>query len=547
MFSKKFSFKQLFSTKKVFLRNILIASTTLALYKYNKSKPFFYAKEEEQKKEEIVILGTGWASMSFIKTIDTDKYNVTIVSPRNYFLFTPLLASSTVGTLEARSIVQPIRNFISKKKPKIKYYEAACQNIDHVNQVVDCADVSGFSCESNDKFKLNYDKLVVAVGCESNTFGTKGVVENCFFLKQVKHSQKIRERIIDNLESASYPNITKEERDKLCHFVVVGGGPTGVEFAAELNDFKDDLVKVFPIVKDHFKISLVQSASHILNSYSESISEYAEDKFKRDSMNVITNTRVTAVNRDTIELFDKKSKEKIILPYGMCVWSTGNKMLEMTHSFAKKLPNQKNRVALITDDKFKVNGCSNIYAIGDCGTIDQNKMVHACSELFSQADANGDGKLSPKEFQKFIDKSTDIYPQMKYIAKEALKQFEKFDTSGDGFLDEEEFLKLLADADRKITALPPTAQVAGQCGEHLAKNLNQSKEDAFKYVHRGSFSYIGGSQSALDAGGYSFTGFFTYLAWSSVYWNKQVSMKNKYSLFSDWTKTRLFGRDFSRF
>ena len=56
-------------------------------------------------------------------------------------------------------------------------------------------------------------------------------------------------------------------------FLKVGGGPTGVEFAAELNDFKEDLQKVFPIVKDHFKISLVQSASHILNSYSESISE----------------------------------------------------------------------------------------------------------------------------------------------------------------------------------------------------------------------------------------------------------------------------------
>eukprot|EP01080_Neovahlkampfia_damariscottae_P006460 gene6460-10466_t len=128
-------------------------------------------------------------------------------------------------------------------------------------------------------------------------------------------------------------------------------------------------------------------------------------------------------------------------------------------------------------------------------------MVHACSELFSQADANGDGKLSQKNFKNSLI---------------------KFDTSGDGFFDEEEFLKLLT--------------LAGQYGEHLAKNLNQSKEDAFKYVHRGSFSYIGGSQAALDAGGYSFTGFFTYFAWSSFYWNKQ-----------NWTKTRLFGRDFSRF
>lgn len=128
--------------------------------------------------------------MSFIKTIDTEKYNVTVVSPRNYFLFTPLLASSTVGTLEARSIVQPIRSFISKKKPKIKYFEASCQNIDFENQIIDCADVSAFKSALNDKFKLKYDKLVLGIGCESNTFGTKGVEENCFFLKQVERLKK---------------------------------------------------------------------------------------------------------------------------------------------------------------------------------------------------------------------------------------------------------------------------------------------------------------------------------------------------------------------
>jgi NADH:ubiquinone reductase (non-electrogenic) len=122
--------------------------------------------------------------MSFINAIDTDKFNVTVISPRNYFLFTPLLTSTTVGTLESRSIVQPIRNFIQKKKPSIKYYEASCENIDPKNQIIDCRDISEFS-SSFDKFSLKYDKLIVGVGCESNTFNTPGVKENCFFLKQI--------------------------------------------------------------------------------------------------------------------------------------------------------------------------------------------------------------------------------------------------------------------------------------------------------------------------------------------------------------------------
>jgi NADH dehydrogenase FAD-containing subunit len=272
----------------------------------------------------------------------------------------------------------------------------------------------------------------------------------------------------------------------------------------------------------------------------------AEKKFARDSINVITNTRVMSVNTDSLELFDKSTKTKTNLPYGMCVWSTGNKMLDISKSLASKLPNQNNSIALITDDAFQVRGAENIFAIGDCGTIDQRKLIHDCTELFSKADANGDGKLSPKEFEKFIESNSNVYPQMKFLAKEALRNFKKFDTSGDGYLDIEEFQKLLAESDKKITSLPPTAQVAGQTGEHLAKNLNKSKLDPFKYIHRGSFSYIGGSESALEANGFSFTGFFTYLAWSSVYWNKQVSLRNKYCLLSDWAKARLFGRDISR-
>lgn len=83
----------------------------------------------DDKKKTVVILGSGWASTSLLKSIDTDLYNVVVVSPRNYFLFTPLLPSCTVGTIDIRSLVEPIRFITRHKSNEVKVYEAECTDI----------------------------------------------------------------------------------------------------------------------------------------------------------------------------------------------------------------------------------------------------------------------------------------------------------------------------------------------------------------------------------------------------------------------------------
>lgn len=85
-------------------------------------------------------------------------------------------------------------------------------------------------------------------------------------LQEIEDAQKIRRKIVDCFERASLPNLSDEERKKILHFVVVGGGPTGVEFAAELHDYvTEDLVKLYPKVKDAVKITLLEATDHILN------------------------------------------------------------------------------------------------------------------------------------------------------------------------------------------------------------------------------------------------------------------------------------------
>ena len=160
------------------------------------------------RKPRLVIIGTGWGATSLLQSIDHTKYDVIVVSPRNYFLFTPMLPSTTTGAVDYRSIVDPVRSMIYRKTgiksashpDTIRYFEATCHSVDHVNNVISC-DKKG----SEGKLSIEYDKLVISVGATVNTFGTKGVEQHCHYLKEVDDARNIRKSLMEALEKASYP------------------------------------------------------------------------------------------------------------------------------------------------------------------------------------------------------------------------------------------------------------------------------------------------------------------------------------------------------
>lgn len=248
---------------------------------------------EGEAKKKLVILGSGWGALSVINHLEPGQFDVTVVSPRNYFLFSPLLPSVTVGTVESRSIVEPIRKLIRRHhgNSDVKFLEAECVDVEPEKKQIWCEDRSGV-VGAVSRVGIDYDLLVVAVGATNNTFNTPGVEENCHFLKEIDDAQSIRNIIIDLVETASIPGQTEEERKRLLHFVVVGGGPTGVEFAAEVRDFlREDVVKIYPGIEEDTCVTLVQSQDHVLNTYDQQISTYTEERFKMDGINLITNSR----------------------------------------------------------------------------------------------------------------------------------------------------------------------------------------------------------------------------------------------------------------
>ncbi|CAH2077707.1 unnamed protein product [Thlaspi arvense] len=553
---------------KLFLLGTLSGGSLVA---YSDSNAEANKKEEQRKKKKVVVLGTGWAGISFLKDLDISSYDVQVVSPQNYFAFTPLLPSVTCGTVEARSIVESVRNITKKKTGEIELWEADCVKIDPANNKVRCLPVFKDDPEASQEFSLEYDYLIVAVGAQVNTFGTPGVLENCHFLKEVEDAQKIRRGVIDCFEKALLPGLTEEQRRTKLHFVIVGGGPTGVEFAAELHDFiQEDVTKIYPSVKELVKITLIQSGDHILNSFDERISSFAEEKFLRDGIDVQTGMRVMSVSDKDITVKIKSSGQVVSLPHGLILWSTGVGTRPVISDLMEQV-GQGGRRALATNEWLQVKGCENVYAVGDCASIAQRKIMEDIANIFKAADVDNSGTLTVEELQDVVDDILVRYPQVElYLKNKHMRNIKDLLADSEGNakkeVDIEEFKSALAGVDSQMKSLPATAQVAAQQGSYLAQCFNRMEHckehpegpkrfrsgghhqfRPFQYKHFGQFAPLGGDQAAAELpGDWVSAGRSTQWLWYSVYASKQVSWRTRALVVSDWTRRYIFGRDSSR-
>ena len=526
--------------------------------------------QKQKDKPKLVILGGGWGGVALLKTLNPAEYHVTLVSPTNYFLFTPMLPSATVGTLEFRSLVEPIRRIVARVKGH--FIRAHAQEIDFSAKLVEITqtDPAGKECS----FYLPYDKLVIGVGSTTNPHGVKGL-ENVHFLKDIDDAQKIRNSVLHNLETACLPTTSDEERKRLLSFVVSGGGPTGVEFAAELYDLlNEDLTEHFPkILRNEISVHLIQSRGHILNTYDESLSKYAEERFARDQVDILTNSRVKEILPDRI-LFTQKDEqgETIIkeLPMGFCLWSTGVAQTEFCRRVSKALGNAQTNVhALETDSHLRLNGTplGTVYAIGDCSTVQNNIADHLVTFVRTMAWEQGKDpenvQITFAEWREIAKKVRTRFPQAADHLRRLDKLFQAYDKDQSGTLDFGELRELLQQIDNKLTSLPATAQRAHQQGQYLGHKFNKMARaapgllaneirdgdldeavyKAFEYHHLGSLAYIGNA-AVFDLGkGWNVTGgLWAVYAWRSVYFAQSVSLRTRILLAMDWAKRALFGR-----
>ncbi|KAJ0545479.1 putative NADH:ubiquinone reductase (non-electrogenic) [Helianthus annuus] len=179
-----------------------------------------------------------------------------------------------------------------------------------------------------------------------------------YSLQEVEDALRICRSIIDCFERASLPSVSEDEKKRILHFVVVGGGPTGVEFAAELHDFlHEDLVKQYPDLEEYTTLTLLEAGDHILSMFDKRITDFAKEKFKRDGINVKTGSMVVKVSDKSISLKERSTGEMKDLPYGMVVWSTGIGTRPVVMDFMKQIGQGNRRVTTDPIHIHPLTGC----------------------------------------------------------------------------------------------------------------------------------------------------------------------------------------------
>ncbi|KZT71386.1 mitochondrial NADH dehydrogenase [Daedalea quercina L-15889] len=520
------------------------------------------------EKPHLVIVGGGWGAVGILKTLRPGDYHVTVISPETYTTFTPLLPSAAVGTVQVRSLVEPLRKIIARLRGHLLNARAVDLVMSERLLEVETACTNGHP----QRIYVPYDKLVIAVGSTSSTHGVKGL-EHCFQLKTVTDARMMRQRILDNFEAAALPTTSPEERRRLLSFVVCGGGPTGIEAAAEIFDLcQEDVMRYFPkICREEVSIHVIQSREHILNTYSEAIQNYAEGKFLHDRIDLIKPARVAAVYEDRVEYTTKDADGKTqthAIPANFVLWSTGIAMNPFTERVSNLLPNQVHKKAIEVDAHLRVKGApvGEVYAIGDASTI-ETSVVSYLLELVDEADRNKDGKIDFDEWEIMVHRIKHRVPMAESALGEVRELFNAYDKDSDDALTLNELAVLLQELGNKITALPATAQVASQQGKYLGRKLTKHAKQRdilaengmlwgpgsdeavtgpFRYLHLGSLAYIGNA-AVFDLGKLSFMGGLVAMyAWRSVYWSEQVSSRTRALLMIDWIVRGVWGRDLSK-
>jgi len=471
------------------------------------SEPAF----EDRIKPRVLILGSGWGGFTLARRLNKDLYDVRVISPANHFLFTPLLPSTAVGTLEFRAIQEPVRTIEGLGH----YYQAKARDIDSTKQIVTCQDLY-----KGVRFDVEYDYLVVAAGMKSNTFNThnierlEGVV--VFFLKHLFHARQIRNRIVECFERASNYTIPAVQRDRLLTFIVVGGGPTSCEFMAELHDFiTKDVKKWYPELTKHIKLVLVEAGPGILGSFDKALSEYYLQKLKEKNIDVRLNTAVAGVDEryiDGEQITVARFADGTEINFGTMIWSAGLSPVKMISSSDFKL----NRSRIVVDEYLRVPKTKGrVYALGDCAA-------------------------SPDELPPT---ATVAEQQALYLADCFNKYYSAVDVTDEKNKDDE---------------IPLPGNVTPYLMPFNALNfLNNvfcKAAPQFQYKNRGAMASMGFGGGVTDlkhtdlpSPKTTMSGKASYLVWSSTYLTKQLSLQNTILIPMYWFKAWMFGRDISRF
>lgn len=293
----------------------------------------------------LVIIGGGFAGIRLVNQLKNTGFQIVMLDRHNYHTFQPLLYQVATAGLEPDSIAGPLRKLFNEVK-NFYFRYATVEEIDTENR--------SLSTSIGD---LTYDYLVIANGTKTNYFGNEGIFQNAFPLKQVPQALDLRSQILQNFEKAVLVN-EPDRAQSLLNFVIVGGGPTGVELAGALGELKKHVLP-----KDYreldfnrMKIYLIEGQPRVLATMSQRASKKALKYLEKFEVEVILNQFVTSYDGETVVLSGGDS-----MPCETLVWAAG-----VMGNVIKGIPEaciEGNRV--LVNEYNQVKGFERVFAIGD--------------------------------------------------------------------------------------------------------------------------------------------------------------------------------------
>lgn len=295
----------------------------------------------------IVIIGGGFAGVALARKLSKQEVQVVLLDKHNYHTFQPLLYQVSTGGLEPDSIAYPIRKIL-KDFPNFHFRLAEVTEIDSKCNTV-----------KTNIGDLKFDYLVVASGSKTNYFGNSEIEKHSMAMKTIPQSLNLRSLILENFEEALLTS-DLHERNALMNFVIVGGGPTGVELAGALAEIKKGILpKDYPDLDTRSaQINIIQSGGCLLKGMSENASLKAEDFLEKLGVHVWKNVRVTNYDGKTIT-----TNSDLTFDAATVVWAAGVQGATIKGLDAKDFVTRGNR--LLVNNCNQVQGFEHIFAIGD--------------------------------------------------------------------------------------------------------------------------------------------------------------------------------------
>ena len=345
---------------------------------------------------KIVIVGNGFGGIYTLKNLhkffhNDKKVEIILVGEKNYFLFTPLLHEVATGGINPANIIEPIRSVLGCCLHK--FYLGKAETINTKNHTVKVGN-----------YLVAYDYLVLAGGAKTNFYDTPGAEKYCFTLKSIDDAVRIKNHCITQMERASHAE-DREERKNMLRFVVVGGGPTGVELVAEMEELVRETFSHYyskEIIED-VSIVLIQRGIELVPQFGPKARAKSLETLKKKGVEVLLNTAVKEVGPSYVI-----ANENTKISTETVVWVAGIKPAEIEFEEPiSKSPDNR----LLVNEYMQLENQKEIFAIGDIALFKQGDApVPALAQVAEKESAtvakNIYNLINKKNPEKFIYKNS---------------------------------------------------------------------------------------------------------------------------------------------